>query len=151
MKRLAAMQVWPLLSKRDFTAAATVLSRSASSSTTKASLPPSSITHFLSWSPALAAIERPARSLPVRVTALTRLSRRTSAAWSLSMWSTSKTPSGKPPSRHTAAMRSAHWGTLLACLSRATLPAMKAGARKRNTCQMGKFHGITANTQPIGS
>ncbi len=151
MKRLAAMQVCPLLSKRDFTAAVTVLSRSASSSTTKASLPPSSITDFFSWLPALEAIERPARSLPVSVTAFTRASRSTPAAWSLSMCSTSNTPSGRPPSRHTARIRSAHCGTLLACLSRATLPAMNAGARKRNTCQIGKFHGITANTQPIGS
>ena len=60
-------------------------------------------------------------------------------------------PSGSPPSRHTDRIRSAHCGTLLACLSRATLPAMNAGARKRNTCQIGKFHGLTANTQPIGS
>ena len=80
MKRLAAMQVWPALSKRPFTAAATVLSRSASSSTTKASLPPSSITHFFSTLPAVAAMERPARSEPVSVTAATRGSRMTWAA-----------------------------------------------------------------------
>jgi hypothetical protein len=30
-------------------------------------------------------------------------------------------------------------------------PAMSAGAAKRNTCQKGKFHGITASTGPIGS
>jgi hypothetical protein len=30
------------------------------------------------------------------------------------------------------------------------LPAIKAGAAKRNTCQKGKFHGITAITTPNG-
>ena len=151
MKRLAAMQVWPALPKREATAPATVLSRSASSSTMKASLPPSSITLFFNWLPALAATERPARSLPVNVTAATRASRITSAAWSLSICSTPNTPAGSPAAASTSAITSAQRGTLLACLSTATLPAISAGARKRNTCQIGKFHGITASTQPIGS
>ena len=30
------------------------------------------------------------------------------------------------------------------------LPAAKAGAANRNTCQKGKFHGIIANTTPNG-
>ena len=36
--------------------------------------------------------------------------------------------------------------TLEACFSRPTLPAISAGAAKRNTCQSGKFQGITAST-----
>ena len=45
---------------------------------------------------------------------------------------------------------SAHCGTFDACLSNPTLPAIRAGAAKRNTCQKGKFHGITARIGPIG-
>ncbi len=41
--------------------------------------------------------------------------------------------------------------TLEACFSRPTLPAISAGAAKRNTCHSGKFQGITASTGPIGS
>ena len=150
MKRLAAMQVCPALPKRDSTAIGTALSRSASSSTTNGSLPPSSSTHFLRCLPAVAATERPARSLPVSVTALMRGSAMTPAVCSLSMCSTPNTPAGTPASASTSAMASAQRGTLVACLSTATLPAISAGARKRNTCQSGKFHGITASTQPMG-
>ena len=52
MNRLAAMQLWPPLPKRDFTAASAAASRSASSSTTNGSEPPSSSTLFLSDRPA---------------------------------------------------------------------------------------------------
>ncbi len=48
-------------------------------------------------------------------------------------------------------MASAHWGTFEACFSRPTFPAISAGAAKRNTCQNGKFQGITASTGPSGS
>ena len=54
------------------TAQATVLSRSASSSTMKASLPPSSIVDFLRFCPALAATLFPAPTLPVNATPLIR-------------------------------------------------------------------------------
>ena len=47
-------------------------------------------------------------------------------------------------------MARAHCGTLEACLSRPTFPAISAGAAKRNTCQKGKFHGMIASTGPIG-
>jgi len=48
-------------------------------------------------------------------------------------------------------MAKAHWGTLEACLRMPTLPAMSAGARKRKTCQRGKFQGMTARMTPRGS
>ena len=47
-------------------------------------------------------------------------------------------------------MARAVWGTLDACLRRPTLPTMRAGAAKRITCHIGKFHGMTARTAPIG-
>ena len=48
-------------------------------------------------------------------------------------------------------MASAQLGTFDACLSTAPLPAMSAGAAKRNTCQNGKFQGMIASTTPSGS
>ena len=62
-----------------------------------------------------------------------------------------KTPSGKPASRKTSSMARAVPGTLPACLSRPTLPAISAGAAKRKTCQKGKFQGMIASTGPSGS
>ena len=47
-------------------------------------------------------------------------------------------------------MARAHCGTFEECFSNPTLPAISAGAAKRNTCQNGKFQGITASTGPIG-
>jgi hypothetical protein len=47
-------------------------------------------------------------------------------------------------------MASAEPGTFDACLRTAVLPAISDGAAKRNTCQKGKFHGITASTGPSG-
>ena len=49
MKRLAAMQDWPLLIVRALTAVVAAFSTSAIGSTTKGSLPPSSSTAFLIW------------------------------------------------------------------------------------------------------
>ena len=49
--------------------------------------------------------------------------------------------SGKPASRKISSMASAQPVTLEACLSRPALPAMSAGAAKRNTCQNGKVPG----------
>ena len=100
--------------------------------------------------PAAAATSRPAPSLPVRVTAATRgssTSRPTRSAPTSSAW---KTPSGKPAIRKTSSIAWAHRGTLEACWRRATFPAITAGAAKRNTCQKGKFQGITASTGPSG-
>ena len=113
--------------------------------------PPSSSTHFLMTAPAAAATARPARSLPVRVTATTRSSAKTEATLPAPMMRVGKAPSGKPARRKRSSRNSADWGTFEACLSRPTLPAMRAGAAKRTTCQRGKFQGITASTGPSGS
>ncbi len=56
----------------------------------------------------------------------------------------------RPPARIRPA-RARSLSTFSACLSRPTLPATSAGARKRTACQNGKFHGITASTTPSGS
>ena len=67
MKRLAAMQDWPLLTIRALTAVATARGRSAEGMTMNGSLPPSSSTVFLIARPARLATSRPAPSLPVSV------------------------------------------------------------------------------------
>ncbi len=150
MKRLAAMQLCPVLISRDVTQVATAASRSASSRMRYGSLPPSSSTHFLSAAPARAATARPARVLPVNVTAATRGSSITAPTRLSSRRNTWNSPSGTPAVRSTSWIASAQPVTFGACLSRAAFPATRAGAAKRNTCQKGKFHGMIASTVPIG-
>jgi len=105
----------------------------------------------LSAAPASAATSIPAASLPVSDTART-------AGWAISAATaragTSNevtTPSGSPPSRNTRSIASEAPGTDEACLSATTLPAIRAGAAQRNSCQNGKFHGMMASTTPSGS
>jgi hypothetical protein len=99
---------------------------------------------------AVDATAAPAASLPVRVAATTRSSwrmRATRAEPTSRVW---KQPSGNPASRKTSSIASADCGTFEACFRRPTFPAMRPGAAKRNTCQNGKFQGITARTGPSG-
>ena len=93
----------------------------------------------------------PAGSLPVSVAALTRSSSTTRCTCSDVISSVWNSPASNPPSTNACSMASAHCGTFEACLSNPTFPAMSAGAAKRNTCQKGKFQGMTASTGPIGS
>src|SRR5580658_9653963 len=72
MNRLAAQQVCPVLYIRPQTAHLTACSRSASSRTMNASLPPSSIEDTLRFCPALDAMLLPAATLPVSATPLIR-------------------------------------------------------------------------------
>ncbi len=100
--------------------------------------------------PAWAATARPAPTLPVRVTAATRGSAMMAGTWSVPMSRVWSTPSGAPARRNRSSSSSAVRGTLGACLSRPTLPAMTAGAMNRATCHRGKFHGMMARTTPSG-
>ena len=59
--------------------------------------------------------------------------------------------SADSPHMKTSSMYRAVWGTLEACFSSATLPAMMLGAAKRVTWKRGKFHGMTARMGPSGS
>ena len=47
-------------------------------------------------------------------------------------------------------MASAQTGTLEECFRSTAFPAIRAGAANRNTCQKGKFQGMTASTHPKG-
>jgi hypothetical protein len=147
---LALMHDWPLLRVREVTAVLTAFSRSALGITINGSLPPSSSTVFFMFSPASLATCRPAPSLPVSVAALTRGSSMTDCTWEEEIRSVWKAPSGNPARWMMSSIARALCGTLEACLSNPTLPAMRAGAAKRKTCQNGKFHGITASTGPKG-
>src|SRR6266704_6140057 len=150
MNRLAAMQDWPLFWQRAVTATEAALARSADGMTTYGSLPPSSSTVFLSTRPAISATDRPAGSLPVSVAARTRSSVRIASTLSEPTSRVWNAPSGKPARRNRSSRNSAVCGTFDACLSRPALPAIRAGAANRMTCQSGKFHGMTASTGPIG-
>ena len=123
---------------------------SALGSTMKGSEPPSSMTLFLMCLPACSATLEPAPSDPVSVTALTRSSAITRAMRPGLMSKVWNAPSGKPARRKMSSRASAQRDTLEACLRRPTLPAIRAGAAKRTTCQDGKFHGMMARTGPNG-
>ena len=89
--------------------------------------------------------------LPVSVTATTCGASTSDATREDGTSSARKAAAGRPASRSSSSIASAQPVTFEACFSRPTLPAMSAGAAKRNTCQSGKFQGITASTGPSGS
>ena len=100
--------------------------------------------------PALAATARPAGVLPVRVTAFTAGDAMIASTRFDCTRRARKSGGGKPASLKICSMASAQPLTLPACLRRPALPAMRAGAAKRKTCQNGKFHGMIASTGPRG-
>jgi hypothetical protein len=67
------------------------------------------------------------------------------------MRSDRKRSGGNPAFLKISSMASAEPMTFEACFRTPAFPAMSAGAAKRNTCQKGKFQGMTASTTPIGS
>ena len=150
MKRLAAMQDWPLFSRRANAATSAALGRSADGMTTNGSLPPSSRTTFLISLPAMAATEEPAGPDPVSVAAITRRSRRIASTRAEPMSRVWNVPAGNPARANRSCMNRAVCGTFEACLSSPTLPAIRAGAANRMACQSGKFHGMMARTGPRG-
>ena len=150
MIRLALMQLCPPLIKRLFLHTSAAISRSASSSMIYGSLPPSSSTVFFKHSAAVLATFLPAGSLPVRVTAFTKGWRINSSTSPDLMCRLVNSPFGKPLLSKISSMAAAQPGTFEACLSRPPLPAINAGAANRNTCQKGKFQGMTAKIIPRG-
>ena len=151
MNRFAAMQLCPEFTHRAAAAAFAALVMSASARTMNGSLPPSSRTVFFTDSPATLPTAAPAASLPVSVTARIRGSWMSGGTAELPRTRLWNTPFGNPASVNAPSISREHRITLLACLRRATFPAMRLGATNRNTCQNGKFHGITARIGPRGS
>ena len=97
-----------------------------------------------------AATLRPAGTLPVSVTAATFASSISALTPALGDQRGGEQALREAASRNTYSIASAQPGTFVACLSTPALPAISAGAAKRNTCQNGKFQGITASTTPSG-
>ena len=131
IKRLAAVHTWPALFSRAWTPIFTARSRSASSSTTNTSLPPSSSVDFLICFAACAATTLPAFSDPVSAAPCTRSSAIIFATCSWEINRLFHAPSGAPASRTRWAKVSAQCGTMLACLAITGLPAARFGARTR--------------------
>ena len=152
MKRLAAMQLWPLLMSRA-SAATFAACGEVGVGEDDERVASAELEHgLLDLAPRPLGDRLPACSLPVSVTAATRASaiRPPTAADPTS--SVRKSPRGKPAAVKTLLdARARSCGTFEACLSRPALPAISAGAAKRKTCQKGKFHGMTASTMPSGS
>ena len=152
MKRFAAMQDWPLLMVRAVHGGlhrrVEVRARHHDER-----IAPAELEHGLLDDPARGGRDRRARRLAPgerRRPRRGRSSRMRCDARRSRRAASGTRPRGNPASRKTSSMASAHCGTFDACLSSPTLPAISAGAAKRNTCQNGKFQGMTARTGPIG-
>src|SRR5438093_1327831 len=158
MKRLAAMQLWPLLMRRASAAVRAAAATSASSRTTNGSLPPSSSTVFLSSRPACSATRLPARSLPVSVTPRTRGSAMMDPTPSGPTSTVRNTPSGRPASRKTRSISSAQRGTRAASpIARArSLIGRRRQSRKarctsssRRSVSFGVVSAKVSSTSPV--
>jgi hypothetical protein len=153
MKRLAAMQLWPLFTVRPATAPAAVRSRSASASTTNGSDPPSSSTVFLSARPAACATATPAASLPVSETAAiagSAIRRETTADGTSSAVNVRlrRARGAHHVLDRQRAVPAPFRGVLQHHrVAREQGPAPRSGTH----CQNGKVQGMTASTTPSGS
>ncbi len=125
-RRSTEMQSWPLLENIARSAPSTARSTSASSSTTIAFLPPSSIELGTSRSAACDATWRPTSVLPVNITYST-LSISSGPSSDPEPVITCISPAGSPASSRTATPQRALKGVLLSALSTTPLPAARAG------------------------
>ena len=132
MNRLAAQQVCPVLYIRPQTAHLMVWSRSASSSTMNASLPPSSIEDDLEVlvrpAPRCSGPPRRCRSAPTPLIRGSSTTDPTARARSAG-WCTARP--GAPASIHSFSNAIAHCGTMPACFTTRTLPAIRCGPATR--------------------
>ena len=152
--RSVDMQIWPWFRNAPKAAAATAWSRSASSSTTKGALPPSSSSTGLRCAAA-----RPATILPTLVEPV-KLTRRT-AGWAISAATTAApsagaleitftTPGGKPASLRTCPTRWWVAGQVSEARSTTVLPQASAAATARVARITGAFQGARPSTTPAG-
>ena len=144
-------QTWPQLKKDAHSAPSTARARSASSSTTIGSLPPSSSVTGTSRSPAAAATRRPTSLEPVKST-LPRPRARTSAApTSPSPCATRTRAGGAPASANSCSTSAPDRGVSSDGLSTTAFPAATAYAACVNGIAKGKFQGAITPTTPSGS
>ena len=128
------------------------MSRSASSSTLVADVPPSSSETGIILSAAMWAMCLPVAVPPVNDTRLT------SGCFVIASPITEPRPSstlirpfGRPACSHRRASSSAISGVTSAGLMTTALPAASAGATFCASLATGEFHGVIAATTPIGS
>mmetsp|Transcript_86902 Transcript_86902/g.151244 ORF Transcript_86902/g.151244 Transcript_86902/m.151244 type:complete len:225 (-) Transcript_86902:304-978(-) len=150
MNRLAPMQLCPQFRVRPALQAAAATSTSASSRMMYESAPPSSRTARFSSRPAWAPSSFPTGVLPVRATPRTWGCSRTRLHCRPAMGRLVKTPGGNPASSITDWMAFAQVMTLEACFRSMVFPAERPQAACRNTCQNGKFQGMTIKITPRG-
>src|SRR6266545_4948402 len=125
--RLAAAQRCPAFENADASDHSTARSRSASSQTTSAFLPPSSSTTFASLRPPLSAIHRPVSAEPVKLTRSTSPDSTSGGpASGPSPWTTLSTPGGSS-SLHSSPKNAADAGVCSDGFSTAALPQNTAG------------------------
>ena len=145
------MQRWPEVPNADQTIPSTARSRSASSSTMIAFLPPSSRWTCLRLSAAFRITSTPVSREPVSVITGTsgwRTSRSPTAP--PPPWTMLITPAGTPASASSSTKRSPSSGVSVAGLKTTVLPQTSAGAIFQLGIAIGKFHGVITPTTPIG-
>src|SRR6266545_3811747 len=149
--RLADAQRWPAFEKADATAQRTELSRSASSQTTSAFLPPSSRQTFASRRPAVSEIQRPLAAEPVKLTRSTSgCSTSAAPASAPSPCTTLSTPAGSPVSTQIVANRWADAGVASEGFSTAPLPQNTAGNTFQATLGSGVLNEMINPATPTG-
>ena len=149
MCRPAAKQTWPWNWNDENAPADAAASRSASSRTMKALLPPSSSETFFSRAPASSPTRRPATVDPVKEISETFgsvTSASPTSAPPTTIWSS---PSGSPASRKTASnIAPPMTGVCGSGFMTTALPSASAGATTRIPSTLGEFHGVMAPTTP---
>ncbi len=127
--RVQAVQVWPALRKQFASPIFTAFARSASGSTMKALLPPSSSETFLTVSAATAMTRLPAAVDPVNDTMSTSgCAARASPTTGPSPVTRLNTPGGRPTCANTSASTKADSGATSDGLSTTVQPAASAAA-----------------------
>ena len=145
------MQTWPWWKNDPNAAALTAASRSASSSTMSAELPPSSRCARLRCRAAASPTLRPAALDPVNEITRTRGS--ATSAWPVSAppGSTCSRPSGRPASsKIRASTTPPHTAVRGSGLSSTALPSASAGATERIDRIRGALNGAMTPTTPTG-
>ena len=150
--RVPASHDWPEFTYIAATSRVITASRSASSSTMLADLPPSSCATRLTVGAALRATSMPARVDPVNDTIWTSGCAESAAPTvGPSPWTRLKTPAGTPASARISATMTALSGAISDGLRTIVQPAASAGATLAPIWFSGQFHGVMRAHTPIGS
>jgi hypothetical protein len=111
---------------------------------------PNSSKDFLIFKPAIEATSPPAFPLPVRLTPFTASCSRISFT-TLPYFKVLENPFRKPASKRTSSIAFPLPKQIEACFRTTVFPAKIAGTANLNTCQKGKFQGITPRITPLGA